>query len=312
MNICSLVPGATEVVAALGLEHQLVGVSHECDFPPNVAHVPVMLRERRETSTRPSGELPAHTQPLPSADEGPYELVESRLLTAKPDLLITQNFHDAYDVTPAQLARVMRALSPPPRLLTLNPKRLDDILRDIETLGAAMGREEAGHALATRLRDRLNAVRLLVRTKPTRPRVACLGWLSPLYSAGHWVPDMVDAAGGTDALSTAGMPSQKIEWDALTACAPEVIVLMPCGFTVARTKAKLATIARHPQWGTLPAVQRGEVYAVNAPSYFSRPGPRLFDGIVQLSAIFHPSCYGYRLPAAVERLTMPQTSTPMT
>jgi len=312
MNICSLVPGATEVVAALGLEDRLVGISHECDAPHSVTHVPVMVRGRVESGARSSAQIDAQVGALLSAGTGLYELDEARLLAAKPDLLITQDLCDVCAITPTQLARVVQTLSPPPRLVTLNPHRLDDVLRDIETLGEAMERQEAGRQLAAALRRRLDAVRTTVRAESLRPRVACLEWLSPLYSAGHWVPDMVDAAGGTDALAEAGTPSRTIDWDHLAACAPDVIVLMPCGFTIARTKTELTTVTEHPGWTSLPAVQRGEIYLVDALSFFSRPGPRLVDGVEQLAAILHPSCYGRRLPATVERLALPQTSTPMT
>ncbi len=311
MNICSLVPGATEVVAALGLEDRLVGISHECDTPGTLAHVPVMVRGRIDSHRLSSAQIDAQVGELLSGGSGLYELDEARLLAAKPDLLITQDLCEVCAITPAQVARVLRTLSPTPRMVTLHPHRLEDVLLDIERLGAAMEREEAGRQLADALRRRLDTVRTTVRAESRHIKVACLEWLSPLYSAGHWVPDMVEAAGGTDALATAGLPSRKIEWEALAACAPEVIVLMPCGFTVARAKAELAEMTHHPEWQHLPAVQRGEVYLVDALSYFSRPGPRLVEGVEQLAAILHPSCYDRRLPAAVERLAMPETSTPI-
>lgn len=305
MNICSLVPGATEVVAALGLQDRLVGISHECDTPQTLSHVPVMVRGRIDSHALSSAQIDARVGEWLSGGSGLYELDEARLLAAKPDLLITQDLCDVCAITPTQLARVVQTLSPPPRMVTLNPHRLDDVLRDIETLGGAMEREEAGRQLAAALRRRLDAVRTTVGAEPSRPKVACLEWLSPLYSAGHWVPDMVAAAGGIDVLATAGAPSRTIEWEALAACAPDVIVLMPCGFTVARTKAELTAVTEHPAWPHLPAVQRGEVYLVDALSHFSRPGPRLVDGVEQLAAILHPSWYGRRLPATVERLAMP-------
>ncbi|MEZ4477400.1 MAG: cobalamin-binding protein [Nitrospira sp.] len=305
MNICSLVPGATEVVAALGLQDRLVGISHECDTPQTLSHVPVMVRGRIDSHALSSAQIDAQVGEWLSGGSGLYELDEVRLRAAKPDLLITQDLCDVCAITPAQLARLLHTLSPSPRMVTLSPHRLDDVLRDIETLGGAMEREEAGRQLAAALRRRLDAVRTTVGAEPSRPKVACLEWLSPLYSAGHWVPDMVAAAGGIDVLATAGTPSRTIEWEALAGCAPDVIVLMPCGFTVARTKAELAVVTEHPGWQHLPAVRRGEVYLVEALSYFSRPGPRLVDGVEQLAAILHPSWYGRRLPATVERLAIP-------
>ena len=302
MRICSLVPGATEVVAALGRQDDLIGISHECDFPPSLAQLPVMVRPRIESHRLSSIEIDQQVGALVAAEAGLYELDETRLLAARPDLIIAQALCDVCAITPLQLKRVVHALSPPPRMLTLSPGRLDDILRDIETIGTAIGREEAGTQLSAALRGRLNSVRATVGAQPGRPRVACIEWLSPLYTAGHWVPDMVAAAGGIDVLAQAGTASRRMDWDTLAASEPEVIVLMPCGFTVPRTKAELASMTAHPQWRHLPAVRRGEVYLVDALSYFSRPGPRLIDGVEQLAAIFHPASYDRHLPASVERL----------
>lgn len=307
MRICSLVPGATEVVAALGCQDNLIGISHECDFPPNLDQVPVMVRPRIEGHHLSSAEIDRQVGALVAADGGLYELDEPRLLAARPDLLIAQALCDVCAITPSQLERVVHTLSPSPRMLTLSPSRLDDVLRDIERIGAAIGREEAGAQLAAALRRRLDIVRANVRTHATPPRVACLEWLSPLYTAGHWVPDMVAAAGGLDVLAQAGTTSRKLDWDTLVAAAPDILVLMPCGFTIPRTKAELALVTDHPQWNALPAVQKGAVYLVDALSYFSRPGPRLIDGVEQLATILHPACSEHRLPASVERLAVQTT-----
>ncbi|MCS6318080.1 MAG: cobalamin-binding protein [Nitrospira sp.] len=307
MRICSLVPGATEVVAALGCQDNLIGISHECDFPPNLDQVPVMVRPRIEGHHLSSAEIDRQVGALVAADGGLYELDEPRLLAARPDLLIAQALCDVCAITPSQLERVVHTLSPSPRMLTLSPSRLDDVLRDIERIGAAIGREEAGAQLAAALRRRLDIVRANVRTHATPPRVACLEWLSPLYTAGHWVPDMGAAAGGLDVLAQAGTTSRKLDWDTLVAAAPDILVLMPCGFTIPRTKAELALVTDHPQWNALPAVQKGAVYLVDALSYFSRPGPRLIDGVEQLATILHPACSEHRLPASVERLAVQTT-----
>ncbi|ODT45365.1 MAG: hypothetical protein ABS70_03330 [Nitrospira sp. SCN 59-13] len=312
MRICSLVPGATEVVAALGLADQLVGISHECDFPPQLTHIPVMVRARIESRSLSSAQIDAQVGTLLSAGEGLYELDERRLLAAMPEVLITQNLCDVCAITPSQLTGILRKLAPPPRLVTLNPRRLEDIFSDIATLGDALGEAEGATKLLAQLRSRLDAVQVRVQTESLRPRVACLEWLSPLYTAGHWVPDMVAAAGGIDALAESAAVSHRIEWDLLAASEPDVIVLMPCGFTVARAKMELASLASHPEWKNLPAVRRGQVYLVDALSYFSRPGPRLIDGIEQLAAIFHPACFKHGLPEAVEQLTSNGIPTSMT
>lgn len=312
MRICSLVPGATEVVAALGLADQLVGISHECDFPPQLSHAPVMVRARIESRSLSSAQIDAQVSTMLSAGEGLYELDERGLLAAKPEVLITQNLCDVCAITPTQLTGILRKLAPPPRLVTLNPRRLDDILLDIATLGNALGQAEPATRFLSQLRGRLDAVHARIEKESLRPRVACLEWLSPLYTAGHWVPDMVAAAGGIDALAEAGAASHKIDWDVFAASEPDVIVLMPCGFTVARTKMELASLTSRPEWKDLPAVRRGQVYLVDALSYFSRPGPRLIDGVEQLAAIFHPACFNHGLPEAVEQLTSDDIPTSMT
>lgn len=302
MKICSLVPGATEVVAALGRQGDLVGISHECDYPPSLAQIPVMVRPRIESHRLSSSQIDEQVGSLLSAGTGLYELDEAQLLAARPDLIIAQDLCDVCAITSSQLDHVVRSLSPSPRMVTLTPRRLEDILRDIETLGAALGQEGAGRQLSAKLRARINVVHAKVASEHIRPTVACLEWLAPLYTAGHWVPDMVEAAGGIDVLATAGTPSQKVNWDTLSAASPDVIILMPCGFTVERTRTELAALTEQPQWKNLSAVQTGAVFLVDALAYFSRPGPRLIDGLEQLAAILHPAQFDHSLPPAVERL----------
>ncbi len=239
---------------------------------------------------------------LLSAGTGLYELDEAQLLKARPDLIIAQDLCDVCAITSSQLDHVVRSLSPAPRMVTLSPRRLEDILRDIETLGAAIGLQEAGKQFSAELRARMNAIRAKVTSEHIRPKVACLEWLAPLYAAGHWVPDMVAAAGGLDVLASAGTASRKVNWDMLFAASPDVIVLMPCGFTVERTRIELAALTEQSQWKHLPAVQTGAVFLVDALAYFSRPGPRLIDGLEQLAAILHPAQFDHSLPPAVERL----------
>ena len=304
MRICSFVPGATEVVAALGLEKHLVGISHECDYPPSLGQVPVLVRPRVHSDRLSSAQIDAQVGTLLSSGTGLYELDEQQLRAARPDLIIAQDLCDVCAITPSDLNHLLERLTPSPRLVTLNPRRLEDVVQDIETLGTALERDDAGRQLAGGLRRRLEAVRTQ-HSSQRRPRVACLEWLSPLYTAGHWVPDMVEAAGGLDVLEAAGSTSRKVDWDRLRQAAPEVIILMPCGFTIERTKAELDTVTEQPQWKALTAVQRGAVFLVDALAYFSRPGPRLIDGVEQLAAIFRATGADEPLPPTVERLDRP-------
>ena len=304
MRICSFVPGATEVVAALGLEKHLVGISHECDYPPSLGQVPVLVRPRVHSDRLSSAQIDAQVGTLLSSGTGLYELDEQQLRAARPDLIIAQDLCDVCAITPSDLNHLLERLTPSPRLVTLNPRRLEDVVQDIETLGTALERDDAGRQLAGGLRRRLEAVRTQ-HSSQRRPRVACLEWLSPLYTAGHWVPDMVEAAGGLVVLEAAGSTSRKVDWDRLRQAAPEVIILMPCGFTIERTKAELDTVTEQPQWKALTAVQRGAVFLVDALAYFSRPGPRLIDGVEQLAAIFRATGADEPLPPTVERLDRP-------
>jgi iron complex transport system substrate-binding protein len=290
MRICSLLPGATEVVAALGLADQLVGISHECDYPPGLA-APVMVEPVIRSEDLSSREIDRQVRIAALENRSLYRLSESALVAAQADLIILQDLCDVCAVTPAQLDRILLTLAPRPRLLKLHPRTLGDIFDDMLRIGSAVGRESEARRLRERLQQAAAAVRHRVGSGEVRPQVACLEWLSPLYIAGHWVPDMVDIAGGSPILSESGALSRRITWDELTAAAPDVIVIMPCGFTKERATTEFNGIADQPEWRQLPAVRSGRVHAVDALSYFSRPGPRLIDGISQLAALLHPALW---------------------
>jgi iron complex transport system substrate-binding protein len=304
MRIVSLLPGATEVVAALGLADHLVGISHECDYPPNVRGKPVLVEAVIDGERASSEEIDCRVRESLQAGRRLYRLNEPRFLEAAPDLIIAQDLCHVCAITPEQLQRAMQALPRAPRLLTLNPTTMEDVLTDIERIGAAAERTTEARQLVADLRARLARIRERASGEPSRPRVACLEWLSPLYAAGHWVPDMVAAAGGSDALGTSGTPSERIAWEALTSMDPDVIVLMPCGFSIARMAREITSFIDRPEWQSLRAWRQGQAYAVEAASYFSRPGPRLVDGVALLAAIFHPTVFGDALPPGVQQLDM--------
>ncbi len=302
MRIVSLLPGATEVVAALELTDHLVGISHECDYPPTVREKPVLVEAVINSERTSSEEIDRHVRETVQAGHRLYRLNEPRFLEAAPDLVITQDLCHVCAITPDQLQRAVRALPRPPRLLTLNPATLEEVLTDIERIGEVAERTAEARRLVADLRARLARIREYVAGDPRRPRIACLEWLSPLYAAGHWVPDMVTAAGGIDVLGTSGMPSPRITWSALMSADPDVIVLMPCGFSIARTVREIKSFIDRSEWQSLRAWRQGQTYVVEAVSYFSRPGPRLVDGIELLAAIFHPTVFGEALPPGVQQL----------
>ncbi|MBD0305129.1 MAG: cobalamin-binding protein [Nitrospiraceae bacterium] len=302
MRICSLLPGATEVVAALGLAHHLVGVSHECDYPPEVRNKPVMVRPIIDSERASSRRIDEQVKAAVHNGRSLYGLDETLFEHARPDLVITQDLCHVCAVTPDQLQRVLHTLPTAPNVLTLNPTCLDHVLSDVERIGAAVGRTADAQRLVSSLRSRLAAIRAQVALASTRPTVACLEWLDPLYAAGHWVPEMVQWAGGSDALGMAGAPSEPVTWERLAASEPDVIILMPCGFSAERAAGEAETLMSNQDWSRLQALRNGRMYAVDAVSYFSRPGPRLIEGVAQLAALCHPSLFGHVVPPGVRRV----------
>jgi iron complex transport system substrate-binding protein len=302
MRICSLLPGATEVVAALGLTDELVGISHECDYPQTVQQKPVMVRAVIDAGHASSHEIDRQVRAAVEQGLHLYELDETLFRRAQPDLVITQDLCHVCAVTPGQLQRAVAALPKQPTLLTLNPVTLDQVLTDVERIGAAAGREAEARVLALTLRSRLHAVRERVSASQERPKVVCLEWLDPLFVAGHWVPDMVAWAGGREMLGTAGAPSRQVTWDQVRAADPDVLVLMPCGFSAARTQQELDRMTGREEWRSLRAILDGRAFAVDASAYFSRPGPRLVDGVALLAALNHPSIFGEAVPPGAQRV----------
>jgi len=296
MRICSLLPSATEIVAGLGLADELVAISHECDHPPNIGTKPVVVRSVIETD-RPSREIDAQVRASVAERRGLYRLDDALLRTLDPTLVITQDLCDVCAVTPTEVQRAMAGLTPAPRLLSLNSSRLDDVFEDIGRIGSATHREERATQWVKALKSRVQQICRTVAGAPVR-RVACLEWLDPLYSAGHWVPELVALAGGEDLLGKPGEKSSVVSWEQVRATAPEVIVLMPCGLSVERTLLELDRLTSRSGWAALPAVMQEEVYAVDGPAYFNRPGPRLVDGLELLAALFHPRLFPSRPPGA--------------
>jgi len=289
MRICSLLPSATEVIAALGLSDELVGISHECDYPPSIKNVPVMVEPMIPSHGLASDDIDRQVHQLVASGQRLYRLNDHLLREAHPDLILSQDLCHVCAVTPDQLHDALCSMSRQPTVLTLNPGTIHDVIGDVVRIGDAAGRSAEGHRLATQLRDRLDTIRTRVQDISHRPRVVCIEWLSPLYVAGHWVPEMVQLAGGQDVLAQPGSPSRVVTWDEIMAAVPDVLIVMPCGFSVERTHTELFQLLQQPdQWRLSPDLAQ-HTFLVDASSYFSRPGPRLIDGIELLAAILHPS-----------------------
>jgi iron complex transport system substrate-binding protein len=289
MRICSFIPGATEVVAALGLADHLVGISHECDYPAAVRRIPVMVEPVVGHEPGGSADIDRQVKSLASTGQHLYRLNESALLAAQPDVILAQDLCHVCAVTPDQLDRVLRSLPARPRMVTLNPGSLFDVVNDVERIAAALGQASKGRDLAQSLRERIATVRARAATLPARPRVVCLEWLSPLYIGGHWIPEMVDAAGGMDVLGQMNQSSCEVGWDEVAAAQPDIVIVMPCGFSVERTLAEIASFSGLRNDWARALASRPQTYVVDSGSYFSRPGPRLVEGLELLSAIFSGS-----------------------
>lgn len=297
MRIVSLLPSATEIVCALGLEESLVGVTHACDYPPAALTRPKVTTSVLDSPGLDSREIDDAVRERQGRGEGIYTLDVELLASLAPDLILTQDLCTVCAVSHGVVQQALPALSSRPQILSFSPLHLADVLSDIKTIGDFTGRQEAARALITELRTRLDRVALATGPAAHLPRVVCLEWLDPPYAAGHWVPEMVGLAGGLDALGVAGAPSRRLEWDEVAAAEPETIVLMPCGFDLDHTISEAARVAWPPAWRELAAVRNGRVWAVNGSAYFNRPGPRLFTGVEILASILQPARFNGPVPA---------------
>jgi iron complex transport system substrate-binding protein len=294
MRICSLLPGATEIAFALGLGDSVVGVTHECDYPPEAKRRRVVVRSSIDPERNGSGEIDRLVRDHLRTKKSIYTIDLPRFQEAAPDFILTQDLCDVCALDYNEVIAAARSLARAPKIIPLAPSTLYDVLRDIAAVGAAVGKPAEAEALVDELQRRIGRVRERAARADLRPRVACIEWFEPIYNAGHWVPEMVELAGGLDGLGKKGEASRRIEWSAVRGFAPEVVVLMPCGFDVARSLKEVSLLSGLDGWNELPAVKDGRVYAVNGSAYFNRPGPRLVDGLEILAAIIHPEIFPWR------------------
>jgi iron complex transport system substrate-binding protein len=296
MRIATLLPSATEIVCALGLADNVVAVTHECDYPPEMRRRPVVVHSLID-SARASGDIDASVAAALRRGDSLYRIDSETLASAGPDLVITQDLCEVCALPSGDIDAVLAALPNEPRVLRLHPHTLGDILDDICAVGAATEREAEARRLVAELRARIARVEAAVRGRP-RPRVFCMEWLDPPFCGGHWMPEIVRLAGGLEIVGRPGEPSVRVEWSEIARAEPEVLVLTLCGFDVARTMREVAAIETRPEWREIPAVGAGRVYATDASSYFSRSGPRIVDGLEILAAILHPEVAAWSPPRA--------------
>jgi iron complex transport system substrate-binding protein len=282
MRVASLVPSATEMLFALGLGDGVVGVTHECDYPPDARRLPHLTR-----TVLPAGLSAAEIDGAVKANlaEGLplYELDEERLAEVTPDLIVTQAVCAVCAVSYEEVLEVAARLPSRPRVVQQDPSTLGEVLEDVIRLGEATGMTEEAHELRGELEGRLAAVRGAVAgTVP--PRVIALEWLDPPYVAGHWIPEMISIAGGEDVAGPPGLKSPEVSWGELAGLNPDVVIAMPCGLHAGDARA-----AAMAQWGQIERLGADRVFAVDAASTFSRPGPRLVDGVELLGHLLHPA-----------------------
>jgi iron complex transport system substrate-binding protein len=288
MRIVSLVPHATELLFALGLGDQVVGVTHECDHPAEALERRHVTRDRLPPGLDAAG-IDAAVRAATEGGEAIYALDEDALADLRPDLVVTQALCPVCAVSYDDVRAVAERLEPVPQVVALDPTTYGETLADVRTVATATGATAAGVDLVARTARRVDAVGAALEDVGRRPRVAALEWLDPVFAAGHWTPQLIEMAGGVDVLGFAGEPSEQTTWEAVGAAAPDVVVVMPCGLDAASAREEAL---RHAE--RLRAVGAGEVVAVDAAAYFSRPGPRLVDGLELLAHVLHPE----RVPTA--------------
>ena len=284
MRIVSLVPHATELLFALGLEEEVVGVTHECDYPLATLSLPRVTRDALPAGLS-AGEIDAAVRERTLAGESIYELDTELLAELGPDLIVTQALCPVCAVSYEDVAALADELPTHPRVIALDPKTLGETLGDVRTLAEATGRRREGVELVARTAGRIDRVKLAVRGA-ARPRVAAIEWLDPAFVAGHWTPQLIQLAGGEDVLGMPGEPSETVGWDVLARAQPEVVIVMPCGYDAPRAQEEALAHA-----GRLRELGAAKLFAVDAAAYFSRPGPRLVDGLELLGRLLHPELF---------------------
>jgi iron complex transport system substrate-binding protein len=288
MRIVSLLPSATEIVFALGLGDQVVAVSHECDYPSEASNRPVLTKSAIHQRTHRSVEVDREVE---QRGGDIYEIDEKLLERLKPDLILTQELCHVCAVSYTRVKEAARVLDSDTKIVSLEPTNLEEIVDNILLVGRMTGKLGEAEKLARQMLQRINRVRVKAQTVLHRPRVFFMEWLQPLWAGGHWVPQMVDYAGGVEGLGRLGKPSHRIGWDEVVEYQPEIMVLSPCGFDTNQVMEEANMLASYHGWEKIPAFQSSRIYAVNASAYFSRSGPRVVDGLEILAHIIHPDLF---------------------
>src|SRR2546421_7811240 len=301
-RIVSFLPSATEMVCALGLEDALVGITHECDYPESIKSKPVVVRNVLPIETMSQSEIDRVVAERLREGQSLYQIDEQLLAKLAPDLILTQNLCQVCAPSGNEVSQVLKALPHEPRVLWMTPQSIVEIFQNLRDLGAATGQSQRAQEIIADGRARLERLSAATSKLAHRPRVFCMEWLDPVYACGHWVPEMVKIAGGVDEIGHDGAESVRISWQQLAEWAPEVLVMMPCGFNLQQTMKQIwqhfgpysSFAAEHrAAFFNLPAVRDNRVFAVDANSFFARPGPRVVDGTELLAHLFHPNEFSW-------------------
>lgn len=293
MRIISLLPSATELVCQLGLADELVGVSHECDYPERVRPLPKVTRSFIPQDAT-SQEIDGLVRERLRSERALYSLDMATLLLLRPDLIVTQALCDVCAVAESEVRAAACSLPDSPRIVNLEPTNLEQVLDSLRLIGSAAGCEERAEQEIEKLKRRVAAVRERSNHVRQRPRVVILEWIDPPFSSGHWTPELVRIAGGREMVGHAGKRSRTVDWQEISGARPDVIVIACCGFDVERTLRDMPILREYPGWNELPCVESHQVYVVDGSAYFSRPGPRLVDSLEILAHTLHPDLH--RLP----------------
>lgn len=295
MRILSLLPSATEIVYALGLGDDLVGVSHECDYPDDAKNKPIVSTSSLSTALR-SDEIHSVVSEHHHSSHSLYRIDEQLLKQLDPEVILTQELCTVCAIPVAQVRDAARILAGPRCIVSLEPTTLHQVLENISAVAEVTGRQAKAGVLVRELEDRVSRIASATLLVTERPRVFCMEWMDPVLAGGHWIPEMVRVAGGTNGLGHDGRPSTPVGWEQVIENAPQVLVIMPCGYKIPRTLSEVDLLATRSGWYSLPATREGQVYVVDSPAYFSRPGSRVVTGLEILAQIIHPELFSGLIP----------------
>jgi len=292
-RILSLIPSSTEIVCALGFENQLIGRSHECDFPSSVQKLSSCTAPKFKVEGT-SAEIDQRVKSILKNALSVYQIDEKKLQQMQPDIIITQAQCEVCAVSLKDVENaVCEWVESRPQIVSLEPNQLSDIWKDFINIAEALGVKEQGHELVSQLKQRMNKIAQKTINFPQKPTVVCIEWIEPLMSAGNWMPELIEMGGGINLFGVVGEQSPWMTWEQLLEANPDVILVMPCGFNLARSKAEMSSLSQKPEWSQLNAVQNQQVYLTDGNQYFNRPGPRLVESLEIIAEILHPAHFDF-------------------